>query len=98
MSRSVFKRVFAMATARAATAVVFVTPAATAATPKPTKGAAELVKALASGDVSAATAFRGTWTNLKSKWCLNQDYSGGTAHHDVLAWNDDGSSDNELWK
>lgn len=49
MSRSVVKRVVAMATAMAATTVVFVTRAA-------------------------------------------------TARHDMLAWNDDGSSDNELWK
>ena len=94
MSMPVFKRLFAVVTAMAAAAVVFMTPTASAATPAP-KDATALVKDLAAGDVSAATAY--TFTNVKSGWCLNQDYSGGTAHHDVLAWACDSSARNEDW-
>ncbi|MFJ9631776.1 RICIN domain-containing protein [Streptomyces sp. NPDC101175] len=98
MPMSVFKRVLAMATAAAAAGVFLVTPAAHAATPT-TKDAAALAKDLAAGDLSALsdTTYRVTWENTASQQCLNQDYSGGVPHHDILAWACDDSASNEYW-
>ena len=97
MSMPEFKRVLAVATAMAAATVVFTTPAATAATPTTIKDAAALTKDLANGDVSAATTYRVMYRNVLSGQCLNQDYTGGTAHHDILAWPCDSSAPNEWW-
>ena len=93
MSMPVFKRVLAMATAMAAAAVVFATPSASAA-PSTPWGFTLVTHGDVSADVVDGLYY---WQNAASSQCLNQDYSGGTAHHDVLAWACDTAADNQWW-
>lgn len=93
MSMPVFKRVLATATAMAAAAVVFATPSASAA-PSTPSGFTLVTHGDVSADVVDGLYY---WQNAASSQCLNQDYSGGTAHHDVLAWPWAGGTANERW-